>query len=146
MSDIILIGESPGKGSTLANHSPLFPLPKSASGFRLKELMGLSLTQYTVLRRVNLIAKPMHGKWDKELAAWTAKGLLGGGLLRDSRCILLGQKVKEAFSLLSMEDFTWTRYDHIQVASIPHPSGLNRVWNDPEVKAKAERFFSELVQ
>lgn len=40
----------------------------------------------------------------------------------------------------------WEAVDRMQVAALPHPSGLNRVYNEPEMRALAGRVLHEAIE
>jgi hypothetical protein len=49
--------------------------------------------------------------------------------------VLLGRKVQAAFCLRPLDFFEWAHEGARSFVVIPHPSGLNRVLNDPEQRA-----------
>lgn len=60
--------------------------------------------------------------------------------LRDERMILLGRRVERAF----LGEFRQPWFEWIgQYAVAPHPSGISKVWNDPEIVARAATFWQE---
>lgn len=132
----LLVGELNPYGSNPA--FALYPLPEWASGARLCKILGLARWEYLDrFERVNLLRAediaPRNGApkfWSLPLAREAAKKLLD----QPTRTlILLGAQVATAFGLkreqaLLHRDFGANRHT---VIMLPHPSGRNRVWNDP---------------
>lgn len=135
----VIIGESPGPST---GHSrPLLPWPVNSSGERLVAYGGITIGQYLgrFFRR-NLFTThvPDHA-WSAEDARASAKchreWMLSVGSLR---AVLLGARVAAAFGF----DGAWQRSEefvmdatgesgtHVEMVTIPHPSGLNRVYNE----------------
>jgi hypothetical protein len=118
----------------------LYPLPEHASGGRLARILGLSRGEY--LRRfdrVNLCT----GKWSMR-AARTAAAQLHHGEKGDK--VLLGAKVCKAFKLpytpfSAMYDVNTQQRYYI----LPHPSGLNRIWNEPGSAARARELLKPIL-
>lgn len=141
---VVLVGESnPGCGIP---HYALGPLPPTGSGGRLARILGLSDLEYlrAFPRRVNLLTPSAYHhpetppKWSAPKARRRADELLyrtpfGSGL------VLLGAKVAAAFRVEYRENLFSVRYSQVGsetprrfwVAVIPHPSGLNRIWHEP---------------
>lgn len=139
---VLVVGElNPfGGDPTFALHDE----PEGCSGHRLRRIMGLDSDRYLALGRVNLC----EGTWRMALARDSAgmifrripMGKGGQPIL----VILLGAKVSEAFSRITLVgDVPSTRRRQALVAwqvgfdaftsatfvCLPHPSGLNRVWS-----------------
>lgn len=120
MSKPLLVGESNPYGSP--PEYDLWPLPERASGWRLcHQVLGITEERYLeVFDRANLV----RGEWCW-LAARTA-----ARAVRHERAVLLGQKVATAFDL-KFEPLRVARVTStLKVLLLPHPSGLNRHWND----------------
>jgi hypothetical protein len=64
---------------------------------------------------------------------------------RGDRVILVGRAVVRAFGLDLEEPFVWTDEGGVEVAMIPHPSGLNRQYNDEAVRERASEFLTEAL-
>jgi hypothetical protein len=143
MTKILLVGELNPYGAD--PDMALYPLPEHASGNRLRQILGLSLSAYLHDHdRVNLCT----GKWSLRAARDKAEEImrerepLGHGL------VLCGRRVTDAFTepgsawpLLQV-----VRLSNTYVALLPHPSGLNRLWNDPATAVKAREVYTELAQ
>lgn len=148
---VLLIGEQPPPGASTSNHSPLFPLPSGCSGHRLRVVSGLSKYEYLrAFDRLNLIPYPSE-KWPRDEAVWAALSLVRGCALRDRRVVLLGTKVRDAFSvwvpsLLQSPVGEWRHHlvgGGFHLALLPHPSGRSRAWNDPGVRRKAKALLQQ---
>lgn len=110
----------------------LWPDPPHSAGGRLcNVILGMDIDAYCdTFDRVNLLSQ---AKWSVKEARTRAFELLD-----DTRhdFILLGAKVSRAFGMLfspfqtaCMRDYDTDTYYRFLV--LPHPSGLCRVWNDP---------------
>ncbi len=55
--------------------------------------------------------------------------------------VLLGAKVKKAFALPMELPFFEAIHLHPVVVSLPHPSGLNRLWNQPGAVRRAREIL-----
>lgn len=154
----LLVGEAPGP-----NGDPEKPLDGRPSvrllhcmGYRTEEAepgfepdrAAALLAEHFEIR--NLLDRPMERKegskgteWPKEEAAAAAFSL---ALLieRDQPLILLGKRVTAAF-LLPDDWWSWKRLwaggekpsQLLHFATIPHPSGIVRTWNDPVNRVRA---------
>lgn len=137
---ILIIGEAPGP----AGAGP--PLD-GAIGARIAEYAGVTVDEYRAMTyRANLLAAWPGDAWPAAVAQASAEAMLH--LMMEQRTILLGQRVAVAFGLRLAPLMTWRPLvdDHPaygEVAILPHPSGLNRWWNDPENRAAARRFLRD---
>lgn len=124
----LVIGECPGPNSHWA--LPLFPWPYESSAGRLMAMSKLSPAQYLGgLYRRNLVDDQ---RWLGSAARNRARELLTALFdhSRKLRVVLLGLKVADAFGVRG-EFWSPTRLDSRQrVVVVPHPSGLNRMYND----------------
>lgn len=59
--------------------------------------------------------------------------------------IFLGRRVAQAFGFRRREYLTWFPFDGRFAAIVPHPSGVNRWWNELGNRRRAERFFDDLL-
>lgn len=140
MNKILLVGELNPFGAEPGY--ALYPIPRASSGNRLRLILGLTDRQY--LRehdRVNLCTGSFSAK------AAVAKALeihrTGGGV------VLLGVKVAKAFRDASaypdvFQPFSLERVDGVWYLTLPHPSGRNLVWNDPDSGKKAAALYDRL--
>jgi hypothetical protein len=132
MIDVVIIGEAPTDGSPYAL--------EGRGGARLAEYAGLSWAQYlTRTERHNLISRPVDA-WPTREARDAAQAVWPSLLGR--RTILLGQNVARAFGVGEVP-LRWRVVDDhgTEVAIVPHPSGRNLWWNDPEHRSAARRFL-----
>lgn len=141
---VLLVGEDFGN-SDPQYHSDVYALT-GASGRRITELCGYQggnkILQYALdFERTNVVTLQPDWK-DKEMVRASVYDLLSRMVGR--RTILLGSRVAEAFNLLHLGYFEWTRDPDVNliVARAPHPSGRSHWWNDPANVESARRFWS----
>lgn len=136
----ILVGELNPHGVDPAH--ALLDEPRGASGWRLRMILGLTTESYLALRRYNLCTT----RWSLRSARTRAQEI------RDAHpgrvLVLLGVKVAGAFGLQDGHPFSAVgesyrdRYSTREAIAmevgerptyvlLPHPSGLNRAWNEP---------------
>jgi hypothetical protein len=139
-----IVGEGPGKNTR--TDCPMFPFPKTSSGWRLWKLSGLELTEYLAsFRRVNLTVSP---EWNQEEAVANAKALRAEAESTGTPLILLGARVSGAFSH-DHEAFTWAS-EHMggvypDSIRIPHPSGRSPAYNNKEAQGLATKVLREAL-
>lgn len=115
----------------------LYHLPRRASGDRLRVILGLSDADYLRhLARRNLCA----GRWDCAVARRVAQSLLEEDF---SAYVLLGRRVAGAFRV--PYGFEVARRGLKTLVSLPHPSGLCRVWNEPGSTGRAREILRRHV-
>jgi len=132
---IVLVGEMNPYGSD--PRYALFCAPEYSAGGRMQRLvLGLKRHRYLEIPRYNLCT----GRWSMPQAREAAQAILNrhsDG--HDDIIVALGAKVAGAFGL---------KYDvcklfffgaHGRVLVLPHPSGLNRMWNDPELVGRCRK-------
>lgn len=137
----LIVGEMPG--GTAISSMPLFPHPANSSGGRLMKWSQLPPGVFLGrIRRVNVFAEPIE-KWQPFAAMESARAILAACTEKNiRRIVLLGERVGRAFGMI-WEDQTIMMYQTKEVgaltlACIPHPSGLNRLYNDPIPQAGAK--------
>lgn len=130
----LIVGQNPGKRTH--PDLPLFPDPPTSSAGRLLTMSGMTPGEYLGgLYRRNLCD---DRKWSSEAAAKRARYILGAlfDMPRDLRVVLCGEKVSAAFGARS-EWWRPFRLDSRQLCVvIPHPSGLNHVYNEEEPRLR----------
>lgn len=152
MQNVLIVGESGTRGRELA--------PSSRSGRRLALLLGVDDVR-EVADTTNVFDEPryffpMH-EARQIVAAWT---------IEHDETILLGKRVAAAFGLRRCEWFTpylciadpfegnrcpaWLSAEHNNYSLtrawvVPHPSGLNRWWNDPRNTEHAAHFLRKTI-
>lgn len=148
---IVLVGQAPGP----TGPPPGRPLVGGRTGEFLRSLTGLSLGRY--LRRfqtMNVLdrypGRSLAGKGDRfplhdaRLAAATKEPAFAGRVV-----VFCGRNVVEAFNHTG-PSFVWRACSRTtpayRYAMIPHPSPINRRWNDPNVVDEARQFFRDLLE
>lgn len=130
----VLLGLDPGKKSAI-------PLdPREASGARLMHLSGLDEDGYGE----TFCCMNVHpGQSPESQDAPGGKKILK--VLRGRRVVALGRRVSRAVGAPE-EWFRWEVSGGITVASMPHPSGLNRWWNDLRNVSVGKKFVRSLLK
>jgi hypothetical protein len=107
----------------------LAPWPRGAAGDRLRRLLEMTDKEYLrAFARVNLC----RGRWDSREArekAWELQRTWPA----DAGIVLLGARVARAFEL----QFHPFQVIAGRIASLPHPSGRNRQWNEAGAAERA---------
>jgi hypothetical protein len=131
---LTIVGEANPYGAD--PYFALYHLPRHASGNRLREHMGLPDHVYEQLTKVNLCPSA----WSMKVARVQADKLReAGGVI-----VLLGSKVRAAFD--GPEFFGVERFgDVYTLATLPHPSGLNRMWSAPGARERARALLREVA-
>ena len=124
----------------------LWPDPPGCTGHRIWQMLasrtGASTHDYIrSFDRRNLVV----GQWDRKAAQAEARRLMASGELRGRIVVLLGDKVREAFRL--------DKYlihpqlvDGVMFRQLPHPSGLNRWYNEPVNVSMAGMLLADLYE
>lgn len=144
----LLVGQAPGPRS-----DPAEPL-SGRCGARLAELCGLELPDFLArFDRVNLI-KEFPGKAGKgdafpmAEARANAINVLKPSLVhpwkRPIAVVLLGGNVCRAFFYPPPRPLVWVPSLLFRFSCCPHPSGVNRWWNDPANVRAAQKFWRRL--
>lgn len=148
----LLVGEANPYG--LDPRMALYPRPERASGHRLATLiMGMRETKYLAsFERRNLCPQ----KWSMKIARENAAQIRAGA---HDKIVLLGAKVCTAFDLpfvpfdVSVATSGSTHGEMFStprppagartIVILPHPSGLNRIWNEPGAIDRARAALRE---
>ena len=118
-----------------------FPFdPRARSGKRLARLIGKPAHDVTEV--VNLFDHPVD-RWSAPVARVAAAAVLARSTA--DRIVLCGRRVAAAFGADDTVLFVWRERDGRQLAVIPHPSGRNRLWNNPRVSEAAAEFLGALA-
>jgi hypothetical protein len=153
-----IVGHSPGPTGKL----PLFPYPRHSSGARLAAFGGMSASEYLgKFRRVNMFddAKDASAARARERAimirqllrddlAWrrsaAADAMIAGTMqigdvtdhevVAPLRLLACSKPVADALEIPFGTGIAAIDEDHFGVG-VPHPSGLNRMTNDPRVQS-----------
>lgn len=125
----ILIGETNPYGSE--PYFALYHLPRSSAGGRLQRvILGIPAHEYLSFPRYNLC----YGLW--KLPAARLEIARRGDELQGHTLVFLGRKVCTAFRVAYepvTANGTSSAYHRFRYVVLPHPSGLNRMWNQPGI-------------
>lgn len=139
---LILVGEDFGN-SRPEYHDDMYAL-SGASGRRLADLAGLTFMEYALAcERTNVVTVPVD---------WFDRVVVNQGVRRvinemaGRRTILLGSRVRKAFSLENLDYYEWQYLAGGHVAVMPHPSGRSHHWNVPRNVAAAQTFFRSALR
>jgi len=141
---IVFIGQQPATPDD--EGQPLIIKPNS-SGERLQKWMGVTPVQFEEhFMRVNLNPWADTDEFTPGHHVAAARNLYE--LLYGRRVVLLGPSVAEAFGI-RRKSFTYFHfYDHPEAhflfSVMPHPSGLNRLYNNPATVGQAKKFLRKL--
>lgn len=137
----LLVGEAPGPRGNPSY--PLFPLPARCAGGRLAAAFGLSTRDYIrCFRRVDLLDYYPGVRWRKaDMERAQAAAACIKTMTRDLGLVILcGANVAAAWGHDAPEFDVVTsnglRRIGYRVVRIPHPSGRNRAWSNPEMVRK----------
>lgn len=143
---MIIVGEAPS--FTGQDRTPL----SGPGGDRLAQAMGLRdhaelAERFTLLNVLDYFpGREKRGKgaaFPMEEARPEARRILAE---TDGPMVLLGQRVAAAFGMPSAPYLVWLTHQGRDVCVVPHPSGINRWWNDERNRRVAERFLAGLAQ
>lgn len=152
--EILLVGED--NPLSMRNEHALYPYPLNCAGNRLQEkIFQVSMGEYLQMWRTNLCV----GGWRVKQAREAATAIINALTAREVTwkvIVLLGQKVQTAFSQVGdgpvPENFSSrpvtippTRAVSFTLASLPHPSGRNRIWNQEWTIKEAQMLMKKLV-
>jgi uracil-DNA glycosylase len=143
----LIIGEAPSKNEVTEH-----PI-EGRAGKRLAALAGLPLSEFLAhFNRVNLLHVRQdtaeHGFQFDRLAAYRSAQRLIPAFQEDEQIILmLGKRVADAFGITCIEYFVERRFRNVpgEFRVLPHPSGINRWWNDPHNVLLAKQFMQNIV-
>lgn len=144
-SKVLLVGEDNPYGSD--PRYALYPYPAHSAGGRLcHKLFKMHPHVYIrVFSRVNLCSQ----KWGIQEARETAQGILRVPA-GSKPVVLFGSKVAQAFGIgagvrwLGDEEAPPMTIEGHQIFLVPHPSGRNRIWNDPKAQERAWRILRKV--
>lgn len=132
----LLVGECPGR----TGGQPL----EGAIGYRLAELAGLTYEEYLERTERTNLFDAHQPTWDAPAARLQAWSLVAMATAWDPwpgrYIMLLGRRVAVAFGF---EDARWMEPRGLSTiwVALPHPSGRNRWYNDPENRDKLSAFL-----
>lgn len=136
----LLIGQAPS--SRGGGRSP-FDCGRTGSGTFLNAVAGINVI--SAVDAVNLLRRfpGKEGKGDAFPAAAARKSAarMLPGLAGRPIVLLAGKRVAAAFGVRRLEYFREFRLGASPAAIIPHPSGVNRWWNDAGNRRRASLFL-----
>lgn len=134
MAGIVFIGQQP---SRLSDEGKTLPIRPGSSGDRLVRMMGITEDAFRkAFDCINLNPHYHPDGFESHDNIAAAKNMLP--LLRGKRVVLLGPAVAQAFEIdraayaycQFFDHPSWSHHGLFTV--IPHPSGANRLYNNPE--------------
>jgi hypothetical protein len=136
--DVLLVGEDNPISSD--PQYALYHEPRGCAGNRLQsKVLGVDPRRtYLAMWRTNLCT----GGWDLGEATERARILIAEDVPWNT-VVLLGSKVARAYAkIVAPAAFTWQTmqclpYPAITFVALPHPSGRNPIWNDPDTIVRA---------
>ena len=151
MGKMFLMGQAPPHygGSLYA----LYPYPKGCAGYNLCSRMGLGRREYLRLFDRENVLDDFPGAdagGDKFPLSVAKKAVLSKmPRLHGRKVLIVGIGTSKAFNLKDPEFLTWGDIElgpfKFEGAIVPHTSGRNRWWNEPENAAKGEAFLRSAV-
>jgi hypothetical protein len=123
----------------------LYHLPRRASGNRLREHLGLSDVTYEAIEKRNLCT----GRWSMKEARENALKLR----FDFDVIVCFGSKVRVAISGPQRQAelfkapgfFESARHHSCTYVTLPHPSGLNQLWNVPGARERAREVLRSVA-
>lgn len=98
-------------------------------------------------RSANLLWCSTPGDWDaKEAERWATRLRSDPGFRDHKIAYLAGRRVAAAFGFQSMEMYTWRDVGGQRFVLLPHPSGRNRIWNDPQTIESAREGIRQALE
>lgn len=129
----------------------LYPAPEGCTGYRLWQMLDqavvngvLRATYIKVFERTNLVVGP----WSARLARVNAGEMMRRGLGADRPVLLLGSDVWRAFRLPAdvLPCESTQPYPRGPVLwRVPHPSGRNLWYNDPDNRRRVGQLLARLA-
>lgn len=145
MNRPLIVGEAPGK-----HGDPSRPC-EGRVGARLAACAGITYDEYlTLFDRVNLLDEqpqdaPKGMAFNVKLAGKVARKMEQAFQVGQI-VLILGKRAGSAFGLKNVPYFETLALNHAKVTIVPHPSGVNRAWNDLEVELQMIKFMHDVVR
>ena len=142
----LIVGEAPGKGG-----DPTKPI-EGRIGARLADCCDLTMAEFlATFDRVNLLqVQPQDGgkgaTFNVQEARRVAYSMTQHSDWPGRLALILGKRAGAAFGFVQVDYFQKMALYGAIVYVVPHPSGLNRWWNDPENELQMMRFMRELIE
>ena len=138
----VLVGENNPYGPD--EEFALWPAPVGCAGWRLcHEIFGMDADAYCeTFQRVNLL---YAARWSAPAARASAAALRER--FPANNLVLLGARVQAAFGYPGREPFSLEVEGRgaRRVFFVPHPSGRNRIWDDPASIQKARALLPAIL-
>jgi len=145
---LLFIGEAPSPSTDgRPGAEPLV----GETGRRLALWAGLSLGEFRQRVRCTNLFERLPERWvNRDATVWAQRiwqelTREGGTYASVTDAVLLGHRVARAFGFTHLDPFTWYTTAGPRLALMPHPSGMNRFWNDAANVERAERFLQALL-
>lgn len=151
-ANLIILGEAPGNYPKYDHEKhALFPYPPRCSGERLMRLMGMMKHEYIPLTRRNLLdyypgTLAKGAKFPIGVARKAVIALHESHFLIGSNVLIVGKRLSRAFGYETRDILTWHCEKAYNFAIVPHTSGINQWWNDPDNRARGEEFLQSVGQ
>lgn len=140
MGKILLIGQAPNRtGNPKA-------ILEGRLGRKIADLCGITFDEYVELfDRINILDcwPGKSGKGDVFPKAEAARQAMRIKIHERDCVVMLGQGVARSFGIKA-EFLRWTFLGSTRVLILPHPSGINRWYNDPQNTRKARKIMHRL--
>lgn len=138
----LFVGEAPSRSTERFGGHAL----TGETGRRLAEWSGLSAAAFRAAADCRNVYPTLPSRWVHVRAAELARVLWNAPeTQRAPLVVLLGSRVARAFGFVHAVHFEVYQTGGPAVAVMPHPSGLNRFWNDPANVALAEAFLRRVL-
>jgi uracil-DNA glycosylase len=155
----ILVGEAPPQSRPRDTPTSL-PF-SGASGKRFSDMLGVDVTEVFETRNLISIWPGKSSKGSLFPLALARAGMrdlmreletrqLSHPQLAPSRLILAGTRVATVFHANNLPRLEWhtvwfaaSMVLPYEISIIPHPSGVSRAWNDPDMVERVQRFLLE---
>ena len=137
----MFIGQQPNSYEDQGDPLPIRP---NSTGKRLVQMMGITDEAFKE-NFIRMNVSPFHDpeSFNPEYWHYNATNILP--LLDGRRVVLLGPAVATAFGFerSSYHYASWFDHptEHILFGVIPHPSGMNRLYNDPQMHEMVKSFL-----
>lgn len=144
----LVIGQAPGRPTEKGYLSPF----EGPCGVRLASLLGVEWHHFVCMfDRVNLVqewpGKSGRGdRFPRARGTISAQEMTLNGALDNRKTVFLGKEVARCFGFSTMTYLeVLTGEPGLEMLLLPHPSGVNRWWNDPKNVRLASKAFKSFL-
>ena len=142
----VFIGQQP---NSYEDEGLALPCRPGSSGQRLAQMMGV-LPEAFETNFIRMNVSPHYEPDGFTPEYYRADVLNFLPLLEGKRVVLLGPPVALAFGF-ERQSYEWAAWfdhptEHVKFAVSPHPSGLNRLYNNPEMMGMVSSFLDHVWQ